>query len=409
MRDKLVSRFLDYVKIETTSDESSTSVPSTPTQFKFAEKLVEELNSLGLSDVSLDEKGYVMATLPGNSKKELATVGFIAHMDTSPDMSGKGVNPRIIYSYNGKDIVLNDKLNIVMKVEDFPELSDHKGLDLIVTDGTTLLGADNKAGIAEIITAMEYLIQKPNIEHGTIKIGFTPDEEIGRGADYFDVEKFAADFAYTMDGGPVGELEYENFNAASAKIFIQGRNVHPGTAKNKMLNSILIANELNNLLPVNERPEYTEGYEGFFHLVHFDGSVEKTNIAYIIRDHSKNKFSLKKQLITEACEFINKKYGDIVTLDLKDSYYNMEEKILPVMHIIDLAKEAMKNIDVEPVIKPIRGGTDGARLSYMGLPCPNIFTGGLNYHGKYEYISIEGMEKAVHTILEIISLIEKKS
>lgn len=409
MRDKLVSRFLDYVKIETTSDESSTSVPSTPTQFKFAEKLVEELNSLGLSDVSLDEKGYVMATLPSNSKKELATVGFIAHMDTSPDMSGKGVNPRIINSYDGKDIILNDELNIVMKVENFPELSDHKGLDLIVTDGTTLLGADNKAGIAEIITAMEYLIQNPNIEHGTIKIGFTPDEEIGRGADYFDVEKFAADFAYTMDGGPVGELEYENFNAASAKIFIQGRNVHPGTAKNKMLNSILIANELNNLLPVNERPEYTEGYEGFFHLVHFDGSVEKTNIAYIIRDHSKNKFSLKKQLITEACEFINKKYGDIVTLDLKDSYYNMEEKILPVMHIIDLAKEAMKNIDVEPVIKPIRGGTDGARLSYMGLPCPNIFTGGLNYHGKYEYISIEGMEKAVHTILEIISLIEKKS
>lgn len=409
MRDKLVSRFLDYVKIETTSDESSTSVPSTPTQFKFAEKLVEELNSLGLSDVSLDEKGYVMATLPSNSKKELATVGFIAHMDTSPDMSGKGVNPRIINSYDGKDIILNDELNIVMKVENFPELSDHKGLDLIVTDGTTLLGADNKAGIAEIITAMEYLIQNPNIEHGTIKIGFTPDEEIGRGADYFDVEKFAADFAYTMDGGPVGELEYENFNAASAKIFIQGRNVHPGTAKNKMLNSILIANELNNLLPVNERPEYTEGYEGFFHLVHFDGSVEKTNIAYIIRDHSKNKFSLKKQLITEACEFINKKYGDIVTLDLKDSYYNMEEKILPVMHIIVLAKEAMKNIDVEPVIKPIRGGTDGARLSYMGLPCPNIFTGGLNYHGKYEYISIEGMEKAVHTILEIISLIEKKS
>jgi len=409
MRDKLVSRFLDYVKIETTSDESSTSVPSTPTQFKFAEKLVEELNSLGLSDVSIDEKGYVMATLPSNSKKELATVGFIAHMDTSPDMSGKGVNPRIINSYDGKDIILNDELNIVMKVENFPELSDHKGLDLIVTDGTTLLGADNKAGIAEIITAMEYLIQNPNIEHGTIKIGFTPDEEIGRGADYFDVEKFAADFAYTMDGGPVGELEYENFNAASAKIFIQGRNVHPGTAKNKMLNSILIANELNNLLPVNERPEYTEGYEGFFHLVHFDGSVEKTNIAYIIRDHSKNKFSLKKQLITEACEFINKKYGDIVTLDLKDSYYNMEEKILPVMHIIDLAKEAMKNIDVEPVIKPIRGGTDGARLSYMGLPCPNIFTGGLNYHGKYEYISIEGMEKAVHTILEIISLIEKKS
>lgn len=409
MREKLVKRFLDYVKVETTSDESSVSVPSTPNQMEFARILVSELERIGLSEVSLDEKGYVMATLLSNSTKVLPTIGFIAHMDTSPDMSGKDVKPRIINNYDGNDIVLNEELDITMKVSDFPELKEHKGLDLIVTDGTTLLGADNKAGIAEIVTAVEYLINNPQISHGTIKVGFTPDEEIGRGADYFDVEKFGADFAYTMDGGPVGELEYENFNAASARIFIQGRNVHPGTAKNKMLNSILIASELNSLLPVNERPEYTEKYEGFFHLVHFDGTVEKTNIAYIIRDHDRSKFETKKQLITEACAFINKKYGDIATLDLKDSYYNMEEKILPVMHIIDLAKEAMKNVDIEPVIKPIRGGTDGARLSYMGLPCPNIFTGGLNYHGKFEYISIQGMEKAVDTILEIISLTEEKS
>jgi len=409
MNEKLVKRFMDYVKIETTSDASSVSVPSTQNQMEFAKVLVEELVKIGLSEVSLDEKGYVMATLPTNTSKEIPTVGFIAHMDTSPDMSGKNVNPRIIEKYSGEDIVLNKELGIEMKTADFPELLDHKGLDLIVTDGTTLLGADNKAGIAEIVTAMEYLIENPNIPHGTIKIGFTPDEEIGRGADYFDVEKFGADFAYTMDGGPVGELEYENFNAASAKIFIQGRNVHPGTAKNKMLNSILIANEINSLLPVNERPEYTEGYEGFFHLVHFDGTVEKTSIAYIIRDHDSEKFQLKKLLLEKACSFINEKYGNIVQLEIKDTYYNMKEKILPVMYIIDLAKEAMNNIEIVPIIKPIRGGTDGARLSYMGLPCPNIFTGGLNYHGKFEYISIQGMEKSVATILEIINILEKKS
>ncbi len=404
---KLIDRFLQYVKHETTSDESSTSVPSTPNQLEFAKILGRELEEIGLSDVSVDENGYVMATLPSNTENKAPIIGFIAHMDTSPDMSGKNVKPKIISNYNGEDIVLNDEENIIMSTKDFPDLKDYVGYDLITTDGTTLLGADNKAGIAEIITAVEYLIQNPNIPHGTVKIGFTPDEEIGRGADCFDVEKFDADFAYTVDGGPIGELEYENFNAATAKISIQGRNVHPGTAKNKMINSILIANELNSMLPIDERPEYTEGYEGFYHLMAFNGSVEKTEIAYIIRDHSMEKFETKKETLKRAVEFLNHKYGDIITLEISDSYYNMKEKIEPVMYVIDIAKKAMENLDIKPLIKPIRGGTDGARLSYMGLPCPNLFTGGHNYHGKFEYIPIFAMEKSVETILKIIELVQE--
>ncbi len=406
--DNLTNRFISYVKVETTSDESSIAVPSTETQKTFAKTLANELIEIGLSDVSVDDNGYVMATLPANIEKEVPTIGFIAHMDTSPDMSGLNVNPRFIENYSGGDIILNQDKNIILSPKDFPELNDHIGMDLITTDGTTLLGADNKAGIAEIVTAMEYLINNPIIKHGNIKVGFTPDEEIGRGADHFNVEKFNADFAYTVDGGPIGELEYENFNACSAHISIQGRNVHPGSAKNKMINSILIATELNNLLPVHEVPEATENYEGFYHLVHFNGSVENTNISYIIRDHDKDKFELKKQIITQAVAFLNKKYGNIVSLDLKDSYYNMKEKIEPVMHIIDIAKKAMQDIGISPIIKPIRGGTDGSRLSYMGLPCPNIFTGGLNYHGKYEYVSIQGMEKAVYTILRIAELVAEQ-
>lgn len=407
MMEKLVKRFLGYVKYETTSDESSTSVPSTPNQLEFAKMIGQELEDIGMSDVSVDENGYVMATLPSNIEKEVPTIGFIAHMDTSPDMSGKNVNPKIISNYDGKDILLNEEENIIMSVTDFPELKAYIGKDLICTDGTTLLGADNKAGIAEIITAVEYLINNPSIPHGTVKIGFTPDEEIGRGADCFDVEKFSADFAYTVDGGPVGELEYENFNAATARVLIQGRNVHPGTAKYKMINSILVASELNDLLPVFERPEYTEGYEGFYHIVGFNGSVEKTETVYIIRDHSMEEFEAKKETLTKAVEFLNHKYGNIISLEIKDSYYNMKEKIEPVMHIIDLARRAMEELDIKPNISPIRGGTDGARLSYMGLPCPNIFTGGHNYHGRFEYIPIFAMEKAVETILKIIELVKE--
>lgn len=407
--DNLVKRFLNYVQVETTSDESSTSVPSTKGQMALAKSIVKELKEIGLQDVSVDKNGYVMATLPSNINYEVPTVGFIAHMDTSPDMSGKDVSPIFVMDYKGGDIVLNKEKNIVLSPKDFPELNDHIGLDLITTDGTTLLGADNKAGIAEIITAMEYLVNNPHIPHGTVKIGFTPDEEIGRGADYFDVDSFNADFAYTVDGGPIGELEYENFNAASARIKIQGRNIHPGTAKNKMINSILVATELNGMLPTNQRPEYTEGYEGFYLLMHFDGSVENTIISYIIRDHSKVEFENKKETLEKIVEFLNYKYGDIIELEIKDSYYNMKEKIEPVIYIVDLAKKAMEDIGVTPIIKAIRGGTDGARLSFEGLPCPNIFTGGLNYHGKFEYISIQGMEMAVKTILKIIELVQEKT
>jgi len=406
--ENLRERFIRYVKTETTSDESSVSVPSTQTQLEFAKALAHELVEIGMSEVTVDSKGYVMASLPSNTNRKLPVIGFIAHMDTSPDMSGKDVKPQIFENYKGDTIQLNDELGIVLSPDDFPELNENIGKTIIATDGTTLLGADNKAGIAEIVTAMEYLINNPEIRHGEIKVGFTPDEEIGRGADHFDVEKFGADFAYTVDGGPVGELEYENFNAATAKITIQGRNVHPGSAKNKMINSMIIGQELNGMLPVQQRPEYTEDYEGFFHLVRLDGTVEKTEMVYIIRDHSMDKFQAKKKLLEKTADFLNSKYENIVHLEIKDSYFNMKEKIEPVIEIVHLAKEAMENLGIDVDIKPVRGGTDGSRLSYMGLPCPNIFTGGYNFHGKYEFVTVEGMELACNTILEIVKLSEKR-
>lgn len=406
--ENLRERFIRYVKTETTSDESSVSVPSTQTQLEFAKALAHELVEIGMSEVTVDSKGYVMASLPSNTNRKLPVIGFIAHMDTSPDMSGKDVKPQIFENYKGGTIQLNDELGIILSPDDFPELNENIGKTIIATDGTTLLGADNKAGIAEIVTAMEYLINNPEIRHGEIKVGFTPDEEIGRGADHFDVEKFGADFAYTVDGGPVGELEYENFNAATAKITIQGRNVHPGSAKNKMINSMIIGQELNGMLPVQQRPEYTEDYEGFFHLVRLDGTVEKTEMVYIIRDHSMDKFQAKKKLLEKTADFLNSKYENIVHLEIKDSYFNMKEKIEPVIEIVHLAKEAMENLGIDVDIKPVRGGTDGSRLSYMGLPCPNIFTGGYNFHGKYEFVTVEGMELACNTILEIVKLSEKR-
>lgn len=400
----VVERFLKYVKYDTTSSECSSTCPSTDSQMIFAKKLASELNEIGLKDVTLDQNGYITAILQSNLDKKVPTIGFIAHMDTSPDMEGKGVNPQIVKSYDGGEIVLNNLNNTILSPKDFPEIKSYIGKDLITTDGTTLLGADDKAGIAEIVTAIEFLIENPKIPHGTIKVAFTPDEEIGRGADYFPVESFGADFAYTVDGGPIGELEYENFNAAGAKITIQGRNVHPGSAKNKMINSMLIAMELNSMLPVNERPEYTENYEGFYHLVGIEGSIEDTSLEYIIRDHDSNNFESKKNILIEIVNFLNLKYGNIITLDMRDQYYNMKEKIQPVMHIVNIAKRAMEEVGVEPIISPIRGGTDGARLSYMGLPCPNLFTGGQNFHGKFEYIPTFAMEKSVEVILKIIEL-----
>lgn len=402
--ENLLNRFISYIQIDTTSDESSLSIPSSDGQLELAKKLVMELKEIGMSDVILDENGYIMASLPSNDASKKTTVGFIAHMDTSPDMSAKNVNVKKVLNYDGEDIILNKELNIIMSPIDFPDLKENIGKTLLTTDGTTLLGADNKAGIAEIITAMEYLIKHPEISHCNIKVGFTPDEEIGRGADYFDVEKFAADFAYTIDGGPIGELEYENFNAATAKLTINGRNVHPGTAKNKMINSILIAYEINSMLPVDQRPEYTENYEGFYHLMHLDGTVERTSMAFIIRDHFKESFQIKKELLQEVVNFINLKYGNIVDLKIEDTYYNMKEMILPHMEIVELAKKAMQSLGIEAIINPIRGGTDGSRLSYMGLPCPNIFTGGFNFHGKFEYIPLEDMELATKTIIEIAKL-----
>ncbi|MFW5656682.1 MAG: peptidase T [Bacteroidota bacterium] len=403
MRDKVLERFLTYVKIDTQSDPESKQTPSTEKQWNLARHLEKELKALGLEDVSLDEKCYLMATLPANTEKKVPTIGFIAHVDTSPDMSGKDVNPRIIENYDGKDIRLNDTLT--MSTQDFPELLQYKGKTLITTDGTTLLGADDKAGIAEIITAIDYLIQHPGIKHGPIRIGFTPDEEIGRGADHFDVAKFAADFAYTLDGGEIGELEFENFNAALAKVTISGRNVHPGTAKNKMVNAIHLAMELNEMLTANERPEYTRKYEGFFHLIDFKGSVETTTVQFIIRDHDREKFEKKKKLMTKTVAFLNEKYdSNRVSLEMTDQYYNMREKIEPVYHIVELAQKAYEAVDVVPNIKPIRGGTDGSRLSYMGLPTPNIFAGGHNFHGKYEYIPLESMEKAVEVVVKIAEL-----
>lgn len=404
----LLNKFTEYVKIDTTSNGKSKTCPSTEIQFDLAKVIVKDLEEIGLVDISLDENGYIMGTLPSNTDKKIPTIGFIAHMDTAPSFNGTNVKPRIIENYNGKDITLNSDLNIVMTTKDFPELLNYTGQDLIVTDGTTLLGADDKAGIVEILTALKHLKENPSIEHGDIKIGITPDEEIGRGANLFDVEKFGADFAYTIDGGEVGELEFENFNACSANVVIKGRDIHPGASKNKMINAILLAMELNNMLPCNERPEYTTGYEGFFLLHNLSGTIESTEMDLIIRDHSKEKFLEKKAIITEAVSFLEKKYKDAqFTLTLTDSYYNMREKIEPVYHIVELAEKAMLEVGVTPIIKPIRGGTDGARLSFKGLPCPNIFTGGHNFHGKFEFIPIQSMEKSVEVILKIVELSTK--
>ncbi len=402
---KVHERFLNYVKFDTQSVPDAPQIPSSEKQKDLARYLVEEMKSIGIKDAYMDDNGYVYGTVAKNTDKNIPTIGFIAHMDTAPDMPGNDIKAKIIHNYDGKDIVLNKEKNIVMKTETFDHLLNYIGNDLIVTDGTTLLGADNKAGVAEIMSMAEYFINNPQIEHGTIKIGFTPDEEVGSGADLFKVEEFGADFAYTVDGGRLGELEYENFNAASAKIEINGVNIHPGSAKNKMLNSIIIAIEFQNMLPVRETPENTEMYEGFYHLTDIKGEVEKTNLHYIIRDHSFEKFNEKKDRIIKIAAYLNEKYGeDTIKVDLTDSYYNMKEKILPHMHIIETAKKAMENLNIKPIIVPIRGGTDGARLSYMGLPCPNICTGGHNFHGRYEYIPVQSMEKVVDLLIEIVKL-----
>ena len=407
MKEKLLQRFLRYVSIDTQSDPTSESFPSTKKQFDLANLLVEELKELGLSDAHVDENCYVMATLPSNTDKEIPVIGFVAHVDTSPDMDGKDIKPQIIENYDGGDILLNQEKGMYLTVKDFPELSQYVGQTLITTDGTTLLGADDKAGIAEIMTAIEYLVNNPTIKHGTIKIGFTPDEEIGKGVDHFDVEKFGAKYAYTLDGSAVGELEYENFNAAHAKVKVQGRNVHPGYAKYKMVNSMIVGSEFNDMLPVFERPEYTEHYEGFFHLISFEGNVEESALQYIIRDHDRKKFERRKEMIREVADFINKKYGEgTITIEMKDQYYNMREMVEPVYHIVEIAERAMVELGIKPHIHPIRGGTDGSRLSYMGLPCPNIFAGGHNFHGKYEFIPLESMEKATLVMLKIIELYE---
>ena len=405
----LVERFLKYVSFDTQSSEETEVTPSTPGQMVFAKYLKEELESLGLEDITLDEHGYLFATLPANIDKPVPTIGFIAHMDTSPDMSGKDVSPRIVQNYDGSDIVLCAEENVVLSPSQFPELLDHKGEDLIVTNGKTLLGADDKAGIAEIVSAIVYLKEHPEIKHGKIRIGFNPDEEIGLGAHKFDVEKFGCDWAYTMDGGEVGELEFENFNAASAKITFKGRNVHPGYAKNKMVNSIRVANRFCAMLPAHETPEHTEGYEGFYHLISFNGDVEQTTVAYIIRDHDRARFESRKKKIERFISEINAEYGEgTATLELRDQYYNMREKIEPVMHIIDTAFAAMEAVGVKPNVKPIRGGTDGAQLSFKGLPCPNIFAGGLNFHGRFEFAPIQNMEKAMKVIVKIAELVAIK-
>ena len=401
----VTDRFLRYVKFDTQSDELTNLWPSTPGQMKFAQALEKELKAMGLTEISLDENGYLMATLESNTDRQVPTVGFIAHLDTAPDMSGHNVNPRIVAAYDGNPITLNAEKGIVLSPDEFPELLDYVGQDLIVTDGTTLLGADDKAGIAEIISAVAYLQAHPEIKHGKIRIAFNPDEEIGQGAHKFDVEKFGADWAYTMDGGAVGELEYENFNAASAKVTFTGRNVHPGSAKHKMINSIRIANQFILMLPRWETPEHTEGYEGFYHLVGIEGSVEQTTITYIIRDHDRDRFERRKLEMEHLMRKTNNEFPGCCTLELKDQYYNMREKIEPVMHIIETAEKAMRLAGVTPKVQPIRGGTDGAQLSFKGLPCPNIFAGGLNFHGRYEFVPIPSMEKARDVIVEIARLV----
>lgn len=405
----VIERFLKYVSFDTQSDETTEITPSTSKQMVFAKYLQSELEDLGLEDISLDENGYLFATLPANVDRDIPTIGFIAHIDTSPDMSGKDVKPRIVADYQGQDIPLCEEEGIILSSNQFPELLDHIGEDLIVTDGHTLLGADDKAGIAEIVGAMAYLKEHPEIEHGKIRIGFNPDEEIGLGAHKFDVEKFGCKWAYTMDGGEVGELEFENFNAAAAKVEVKGLNVHPGYAKDKMVNSLLVANEFVSMLPVNEVPAMTEGYEGFFHLIGMEGDVEHTTLSYIIRDHDREKFEARKALMQECAVKLNEKYGQgRVEVQVKDQYYNMRQQVEPLMHIIDLAFAAMKEAGVEPKVKAIRGGTDGAQLSFKGLPCPNIFAGGLNFHGRYEFVPIQSIEKAMKVVAKIAELTAKR-
>lgn len=404
----VTDRFLDYVKFDTQSDELTNMTPSTPGQMEFAKYLKGELEKMNLEDITLDDNGYLMATLPANTDKALPVIGFIAHLDTAPDMSGRHVNPRIVHNYAGGDIVLNEEKSIVLSPVEFPELNNYLGQDLIVTDGTTLLGADDKAGIAEIVSAVAYLQAHPEIKHGKIRIAFNPDEEIGKGAHKFDVEHFGADFAYTMDGGAVGELEYENFNAAGARVTIKGRNVHPGTAKHKMINSIRVANQFVLMLPRWETPEHTEGYEGFYHLVGIEGTVEQTVLTYIIRDHDRDRFERRKREIEHLVRKTNQEYPGSCSVEIKDQYYNMREKIEPVIHIISLAEEAMRASGVEPRVQPIRGGTDGAQLSFKGLPCPNIFAGGENFHGRYEFVAIQSLEKATDVIVNICRLAAEK-
>ena len=405
----LLERFLKYVSIHTTSDENTGLVPSTPQQMEFAKILAEELKDMGMQDVSLDNKGYLMATLPSNIDKDVPTVGFISHLDTSPDMSGKNVKPRIVENYDGNDIILNEKENIVLSPKQFPELTMYRGQSLVVTNGLTLLGADDKAGIAEIMTAMDYFIKNPDVKHGKVRIAFNPDEEIGLGAHHFDVEKFGCQFAYTMDGGEIGELEYENFNAAGAKVTFYGTNVHPGYAKNKMVNSMKIATKFMATVPANESPEYTDGYEGFYHLTGIGGDVEKTTVSYIIRDHDRKKFEERKAHLQMLVDKINSEFGDnTATLEVKDQYYNMKEKVEPVKYIVDIASEAIRQAGVEPKVKPIRGGTDGTQLSFKGLPCPNIFVGGHNFHGKYEFVPIQSMEKATEVVKNIIKIVANR-
>ena len=406
----MVKRFITYVKMDTQSNAESTTCPTTTGQLTLGNMLVEELKQIGMSDVTIDENGYVMATLPANTDKEIPTIGFLAHLDTATDMTGANVNPQFVENYDGGDIVLNESLQVILSPKEFPELPQYKGHTLITTDGTTLLGADNKAGIAEIMTAMHYLIQHPEVKHGKIRVAFTPDEEIGRGPHKFDVKAFDATYAYTMDGGPLGELQYESFNAAEAKVKFKGKNVHPGTAKDKMINSTKIAMEFQSMLPAAEAPEYTDGYDGFYHLISFNGDVEETNLYYIIRDFDSDSFNSRKEKVQAITAELQEKYGnDRIVLEINDQYFNMKEKIEPVKEIVDIAYQAMKNLDIEPIIQPIRGGTDGSQLSYMGLPTPNVFTGGENYHGKFEYISVENMLKATNVIIEIVKLYEERA
>jgi len=410
MKQELISRLTTYVQVDTQSDENSESCPSTPGQMTLLRMLVEELKSIGMADVTIDDNGYVMATLPANTDKEVPTIGFLAHVDTATDMTGANVNPQVVDAYDGSDIVLNAEQGIVLSPREFPALSGHIGSTLMTTDGTTLLGADDKAGLAEIMTAMAYLIAHPAIKHGKIRVAFTPDEEIGRGAHKFDVAAFGAEYAYTMDGGPLGELQYESFNAASANVTINGKNVHPGTAKDKMINATKLAMEFHAMLPPQEVPEHTEGYEGFYHLNNMAGDVEQMRLHYLIRDHNREKFDARKEEMTRIAEAMAAKYGEQrIVLELKDRYYNMGEKIEPVFHIVEIAREAMESLGIKPLVEPIRGGTDGSQLSFMGLPTPNLFTGGENYHGRYEYVSVDTMELAVKTIIEIVKRYEARA